>query len=87
LEVKLSDKDMNNQRGSTNDDHDNRVPVSPKPISDDNEEFEVPGVDLSSLTSEQQQQAKEMLCQEADAFAQDEEDVGCIEQLQMNSYK
>jgi hypothetical protein len=71
LEVKLSDKNKN-QKESTTDDH------------DDNEEFKLPEVDLSCLTSEQQQQAKEMLRQEADAFAQDEEDVGCIEQLNMN---
>ena len=44
----------------------------------------VPEVDLSSLTPEQQQQAREMLCQEADTFASHIEDIGCIEQLQMN---
>ncbi len=71
MEVKLSDKNKN-QKESTTDDH------------DDNEEFKLPEVDLSCLTSEQRQQAKEMLRQEADAFAQDEEDVGCIEQLNMN---
>ena len=43
-----------------------------------------PEVDLSTLTSDQQQEAIKMLCQEAEAFAKDDEDIGCVEGLQMN---
>ena len=44
----------------------------------------LPDVDLSGLTSEQRRDAMKMLYEEADAFAMDDEDVGCIEGLQMN---
>ncbi len=44
LEVKLGDKDTNNQKESITDGHEIRIPVSPESIADDNEEFNVPGV-------------------------------------------
>lgn len=43
-----------------------------------------PEIDLRSLTPDQQRAAIEMLCKEADVFAKDEEDVGHVEELQMN---
>ena len=54
------------------------------PSSHENAASEGPKVDLSGSTPEQQQQAADMLCQEADAFASHDEDIGCIEQLQTN---
>ncbi|KAJ8009423.1 hypothetical protein DPEC_G00088720 [Dallia pectoralis] len=42
-----------------------------------------PPVDLSHLT-EEQQEVKQMLCEESGAFARDDDDIGCIPSLQMN---
>lgn len=44
----------------------------------------LPEVDLSGLTQEEQEQAKRLLFEEADAFAANDDDVGCIPELQMN---
>ena len=44
----------------------------------------LPDVDLSGLTSEQQEQAKQLLRDEMDAFAMDDDDIGCISELQMD---
>ena len=41
-------------------------------------------VDLAGLTSEQQRLASQLLLEEADAFAQNDEDIGSIPDLQMN---
>ena len=41
-------------------------------------------VDMSELTSEQRKTAKKLLIEEADAFAIDDDDVGCISELQMD---
>jgi hypothetical protein len=41
-------------------------------------------LDLSGLTPDQRRGAVDMLCKEADAFVMNDEDVGCIERLQMN---
>ncbi|KAL0163756.1 hypothetical protein M9458_039509, partial [Cirrhinus mrigala] len=43
-----------------------------------------PSVDLSHLTEEQQKVAKRMLYEESGAFAHDDEDVGCVQSLQMS---
>ena len=43
-----------------------------------------PPVELGNLTKEQQQLAITMLKEEAESFAKDDEDVGCINGLQMN---
>ncbi|KAI2643775.1 Retrovirus-related Pol polyprotein from transposon 17.6 [Labeo rohita] len=43
-----------------------------------------PSVDLSHLTEEQQRVAKRMLYEESGAFAHDDEDVGCVQSLQMS---
>ena len=43
-----------------------------------------PPVELGNLTKEQQQLAITMLQEEAESFAKDDEDVGCINGLQMN---
>ena len=42
------------------------------------------GVDLGALTSKQRQLASQLLLEEADAFAQNDDDVGSIPDLQMN---
>ena len=44
----------------------------------------LPDVDLSGLTPEQQEQAKQLLRDEMDAFAMDDDDIGCISELQMD---
>ena len=43
----------------------------------------LPEVDLSGLTGEQQEQAKQLL-EEADVFAMNDDDVGCISELEMD---
>ena len=44
----------------------------------------LPEVDLSGLTTEQKEQAKQLLFEEADAFATSDDDVGCISELEMD---
>ena len=44
----------------------------------------LPEVDLSGLTAEQKGQAKQLLVEEADAFATSDDDVGCIPELEMD---
>ena len=48
------------------------------------EESVTPKVDLSGLTPEQQHVARKMLYEERNAFAKNEDDIGCIPDLQMN---
>ena len=48
-----------------------------------NTEEEVPKVDLSGLTSDQQSLVREMLREERAAFAADDDDIGCTNDLQM----
>lgn len=43
-----------------------------------------PEVDLSGLTAEQKEQAKQLLLEEAEAFAMRDNDVGCISELEMD---
>ena len=43
----------------------------------------VPDVDLSNLTEDQRLQARQMLLSERDSFAKDDDDIGCIPELQM----
>lgn len=43
-----------------------------------------PNVDLSHLNEEQRAVVNKMLCEEAAAFARDENDIGCIPSLQMS---
>ena len=59
--------------------------VSACPIqSQGNSEAWLPPVDISSLTETQREAAKELLYQEAGAFAKDENDLGTISDLQMH---
>ena len=44
----------------------------------------LPEVDLSGLTAEQKEQAKQLLVEEADAFAMSDDDVGCVPELEMD---
>ena len=44
----------------------------------------LPEVDLSGLTAEQKEQTKQLLIEEADAFATSDDDVGCISELEMD---
>jgi len=44
----------------------------------------LPEVDVSELTAEQKEQAKQLLLEEADAFAMSDDDVGCISELEMD---
>lgn len=39
---------------------------------------------MSGLTAEQKEQAKQLLLEEADAFAMSDNDVGCISELEMD---
>lgn len=41
-------------------------------------------VDISHLNEEQQKKVKQMLYEESQAFAQDDDDIGCIPSLQMS---
>lgn len=43
-----------------------------------------PNVDLNHLNDEQRAVVNKMLCEEAAAFARDENDIGCIPSLQMS---
>ncbi|CAB4034837.1 Hypothetical predicted protein, partial [Paramuricea clavata] len=80
LEVKLSDEGTEYQEDSPADK--SKTIASCKSNSNGPKESKVSEVDLSDLTTEQQRQAREILCREADAFAQDDVDIGCIN-LQM----
>ena len=44
----------------------------------------LPEVDLSGWTAEHKEQAKQLLIEEADAFATNDDDVGCISELEMD---
>ena len=44
----------------------------------------LPEVDLSGLTAEQKEQAKQLLLEEADAFAMSDDDAGCVTELEMD---
>ena len=59
--------------------------VSPPDIgsSDDRTPLRTPAVALGDLTESQRQLATKMLTEEAESFAQDDDDVGCIQGLQM----
>jgi hypothetical protein len=81
LEVKLKKKELGEQPGNI----ETEIESDPKKTSSlKSEEPRLPDVDLSGLTPEQRREATKMLYEEADAFAMDDEDVGCIEGLQMN---
>ena len=45
---------------------------------------EMPEVELSGLTIKQREQAEQLLREEADAFARNDNDIGCIPELQMD---
>ena len=81
LEVKLKKEGLGEQLGNI----ETEIESDPtKPSSLESEEPRLPDVDLSGLTPEQKRDAMKMLYEEADAFAMDDEDDGCIEGLQMN---
>ncbi|CAB3993128.1 Retrovirus-related Pol poly from transposon [Paramuricea clavata] len=81
LEVKLKKEELGEQPGNI----ETEIQVDPtEPSYLESEEPRLPDVDLSGLTPEQRREATKMLYEEADAFAMDDEDVGCIEGLQMN---
>jgi hypothetical protein len=81
FEVKLKKEELGEQPGNI----ETEIESDPaKPSSLESKEPRLPDVDLSGLTPEQRRDAVKMLYEEADAFAMDEEDVGCIEGLQMN---
>ena len=44
----------------------------------------LPEVDLSGLTAEQKEQTKQLLLEEADAFAMSDDDVSCVLELEMD---
>lgn len=44
----------------------------------------LPDVDLSGLTAKQREQAKQLLLEEADEFPMNDDDVGCISELEMD---
>ena len=84
LEVHLNDGSTEDQNDSPVENSEINNSTMKSPSSHESVACKVPEVDPSGLTPEQQQQAREMLYQEADAFASHDEDIGCIEQLQMN---
>ena len=84
LEVHLNNGSAEDQNDSPVENSEINHSTMKSPSSHESVACKVPEVDLSGLTPEKQQQAREMLYQEADAFASHDEDIGCIEQLQMN---
>ena len=44
----------------------------------------VPEVDMTGLTREQEEEVRRMLKEEAASFGKNEDDIGCIEDLQMD---
>ena len=82
VEVKL--KETGNQKDSLTETPERSTSASRNSQLNQNKTYRIPEVDLSELTAEQKKLAEEMLYEEADAFAQNEEDIGCIEELQMN---
>ncbi|CAB4008686.1 Hypothetical predicted protein [Paramuricea clavata] len=60
-----------------------RIPPSTK-STDDVSEDKIREIDLSQLTNEQKKVAEQLLIEQADAFAQSDDDVGSIPNLQMN---
>lgn len=80
-EVKLSpppnnEISVNHNFVTSPDDRSMCSPMSEKQV--------IPDVDLSDLTEEQQQQARQMLIDEHQSFAQDDDDIGYIPGLQMD---
>ena len=82
VEVKLkTDKDekspskLNEEAKIPNNNDDHPTANWPKHLDD---------VDLGDLNSEERKAAKQLLIEEADAFAIDDDDVGCITELQMD---
>ena len=57
--------------------------VASTPARSDDKKW-IPAVDLSHLTETQRQAVTQMLKEEAGAFARDDQDMGCIEDLQMH---
>lgn len=44
----------------------------------------LPDVDLSGMTEKQREQAKQLLLEEAHDFTMNDDDVGCISELEMD---
>ena len=58
--------------------------ASELPTENDFSKVTLPDVDISGLTPDQQEKAKQLLREEADAFAKDENDIGTAPDLQMD---
>ena len=48
------------------------------------DDADIPPIDLTGLTVEEQALARQLLCEERDSFAASEDDIGCIPDLQMD---
>ena len=84
LEVKLKDEGSEQHQGVGETTLQPEGQTATQPLSQGNVEAGIPEVDLSGLTSDQRKEVIEMLREEADAFSADDEDIGCIGELQMN---
>ena len=80
--VKLKDNQQHEVGDMTNGNERSYRPTA-NSMQPQNTEEVVPKVDLSGLTSDQQSLVREMLREERAAFAADDDDIGCINDLQM----
>jgi len=83
MEVKLAEPDTDRVAKSECTDILHTVAGVEKgePLQESNDVM--PEVDMSGLTSEQQEVVRKMLKEEAASFAKNEDNIGCIESLQM----
>ena len=94
LGVQRKDLPLPESRNSTEEDNFVSPECESQPVSreqgveprseETSSSIRTPQVELGNLTEDQQQLAITMLQEEADSFAKDDEDVGCIKGLQMN---
>ena len=81
VDVRLKDSEESEDRNTMDD---SKAPTMRKKHAANHEEGITPNVDLYQLSAEKQSVARKMLYEERDAFARNEDDVGCIPDLMMN---
>ena len=64
--------------------HESGANKADKKLKEDGTPLETPVVSLDELTDSQRRLAVKMLTEEAESFAQNEDEIGCIEGLLMN---
>ena len=84
MEVKLAEPDSDRVANPECTDNLHTVAGVEKEESPQESNDVIPEVDMSGLTSEQQEVFRKMLKEEAASFAKNEDDIGCIEGLHMD---